>query len=236
MVRILIIVMFLLSSQPEGYAQQSIDLQASSIPAADCISIDALSAYIRQNFSSDTARVHAIYSWVANNISYDVARFQARDKSNGAPLPTAAEALSSGTAVCQGYSDLFIALCKGAGIEALRIGGYTKQQGKVSEIAHAWVAALLDGTWYLFDPTWGAGSVRNEVFVKRYNNRFFKVAPIKFIEDHMPCDPLFQFLSYPLSHRNSGTANRLLLQPLLITRTVLNYTPGYHSYYKRLPS
>jgi transglutaminase/protease-like cytokinesis protein 3 len=137
---------------------------------------------------------------VTTHISYDVARFLARDKNPVAPMPGAAEVLSSRMAVCQGYANLFVELCRGAGIEALVIGGYSKQQDKVSEISHAWVAAMLQEEWYLFDPTWGAGFVKDDVFVKRYNEQFYKVTPAKFIERHMPFDPMYQFLSYPVSY------------------------------------
>jgi hypothetical protein len=201
MPRILFIILFVFSSQLNSYGQQNTDAQAISIPVTDCASVDALSSYINRNFTTDSTRIRAIYTWITNNINYDVARFLAREKSPSSPSPTAAQVLSSRSGVCQGYSDLFVSLCKGVGIEALRIGGYTKQQGKVSAIAHAWVAAYLDGQWYLFDPTWGAGYVKNDVFVKRYNNIFYKVPPAKFIADHMPFDPLYQYLSNPLSNQ-----------------------------------
>ena len=68
-------------------------------------------------------------------------------------------------------------------------------------ISDAWVAAYIDGAWYLFDPTWGAGYVNNDTFFKRFNESFYKVMPAKFIEDHMPFDPMFQLLSYPLTNR-----------------------------------
>ncbi len=203
MPRVLFILLFVFSSQLNSYGQQNTDAQAISIPVADCASVDALSSYINRNFNTDSTRIRAIYTWITNHISYDVARFLAREKSpsGSSASPTAAQVLSSRSGVCQGYSDLFVALCKGAGIDALRIGGYTKQQGKVSAIAHAWVAAYLDGQWYLFDPTWGAGYVKNDVFVKRFNNIFYKVPPVKFIADHMPFDPQYQYLTYPLSHQ-----------------------------------
>lgn len=200
MIRILFTLMLFFSLPTNNYAQQNADVQLSSIPEANCVSIDALSSYIKQNFNSDSARIRAIYIWVTGHISYDVPRFLARDKSPNSPPPTAAEILSNRTGVCQGYSDLFVALCKGTGIDAIMISGFTKKNGQVGSVSHAWVAAVLDGAWYLFDPTWGAGYVRNDVFLKRFNDEFYKVSPTKFIADHMPFDPIYQLLPSPLSN------------------------------------
>jgi hypothetical protein len=200
MTRILITFLLFFISPLHIFAQPAIAVPSTPIPDASCVSIDAMTAYLRQNFNSDTARIRAIYNWVTTHISYDVQQFLARDKKPVSPSPTPAEVLSSRKGVCQGYSELFIALCKGSGINAVMVGGYSKQFGKVSDIGHSWVAILIDAGWYLFDPTWGAGYVKNDVFMKRYNDKYYKVTPIKFIEDHMPCDPMYQFLSYPLSH------------------------------------
>lgn len=186
-----------------NYAQtKNVDADAASIPEVNCTSVDALASYIKQHFSTDTDRVRAIYVWVANHISYDVKRFNDRDKNPDAPPQTVADVLSTHSAVCQGYSDLFVALCKALGINAIQVSGYTKNQGKVNIISHAWAAVELDGKWYFFDPTWGAGYVTDDdKFVKHFNNTFYKILPEKFIADHMPFDPMYEFLSYPLTNK-----------------------------------
>ncbi|HMK04087.1 MAG TPA: transglutaminase domain-containing protein [Ferruginibacter sp.] len=208
MLRILLIFILVFTGPLHNYAQQSGTAALNDIPAANCVSVDALASYIKQNYNSDSARIRAIYLWVTNNISYDVPRLLAREQRNSTPAQAAAETLTSRTAVCQGYADLFVALSNAAGIHAVEISGYGKQRGKISETAHAWAAAPIDGVWYLFDPTWGAGYVRNESFVKRFTDNFYKVSPEKFIADHMPFDPMYQFLSYPLTNREfmDGTA------------------------------
>jgi len=185
-----------------AYAQdKNIDDRAASIPEANCASVDALASYIKQNFSTDSARIRAIYVWVASHINYDVRRLQDIEKNPDQPPQPVTDVLSSRSAVCQGYSDLFVALCKGAGIEAIVISGYTKNQGKVNPVSHAWTAAQLNGEWYLFDPTWGAGYINEGRFVKSFNNSFYKVPPESLISDHMPFDPMYQFLSYPLTNK-----------------------------------
>ena len=220
MLKILFTLLFLYALEQTSFCQnKNIDAEATSIPETHCTSVDALAAYIKQNFTNDMARIRAIYVWVANHISYDVKRFLDREKNPGVPPQPVTDVLATRSAVCQGYSDLFVTLCKSVGINAIEVGGYTKFQGKVNIISHAWVAAQLAGQWYLFDPTWGAGYVSDDNrFTKKFNNSFYKVQPDKFISDHMPFDPLFQFLSYPLTNKefiNATTAS---------TKTVFRYS------------
>jgi hypothetical protein len=185
-----------------NYAQdKNTDIKAASIPEANCASVDALASYIKQNFTTDSARIRAIYVWITNHISYDVQRLKDMEKNPDMPVQTVANVLATRTTVCQGYSDLFVALCRGAGINAAMVCGYTKNQGKVDPISHAWAAAELGGEWYLFDPTWGAGYVKDDRFVRAFNNSFYKVPPAKLILDHMPFDPMYQFLSYPITNK-----------------------------------
>ena len=203
MIRILFITLVICILPQTSFCQnKTIDALATSIPESNSTSVDALAVFIKQNFTTDTARIRAIYVWIANHISYDVKRLLDREKNPDMPPQTVAHVLATRSAVCQGYSDLFVALCKAVGLNAIGVSGYTKFQGKVNIISHAWVAAQLEGRWYLFDPTWGAGYVSdNSRFTRMFNNSFYKVQPEKFIVDHMPFDPLYQFLSHPLTNK-----------------------------------
>ena len=207
--------LFLIIYFPQTIYSQQKDLYADSvIPEASCVSVDELSSYIKQNFVTDTAKIRAIYVWIANNITYDVARM--RDiKNNAQSQPqVVADVLKMRSAVCQGYSDLFVALCKNVGINALVVKGYVKTAGRIMPMSHAWVAAELGGEWFLFDPTWGAGYVNDNHFVKRFSNTFYKKYPKDLIFDHMPFDPLHQFLSYPIDNRefiNGTSSNNKIL-------------------------
>ena len=194
----------LISNFPQTTYSQQKNLYPDSviIPEASCISVDELSSYIKLNFATDTARINAIYSWITNNITYDVARME-NIKSNAQSKPQVlADVLTMCSAVCQGYSELFAAICKNVGINALVVSGYVKNDGRIMPMAHAWVAAELDGEWFLFDPTWGAGYLKSNYFVKSFNNAFYKKHPKDFIADHMPFDPLYQFLSYPINNKD----------------------------------
>ena len=90
------------------------------------------------------------------------------------------------------------------------IGGYVKQNGVVvSSVSHAWNAVELDHNWYLFDPTWAAGYVNSNKFTKKFSETYYKLPPAGMIKDHMPFDPMYQFMQYPLSNREftQGTAD-----------------------------
>jgi hypothetical protein len=86
------------------------------------------------------------------------------------------------------------------GIQSYVIEGYTKKDGKVGNLAHAWNAAKIDGKWYIFDPTWGSGYVDKGKFFKKMNNIYFKTDPKKMIISHIPFDYLWQFLNYPITN------------------------------------
>jgi hypothetical protein len=201
MIKIFLSVLVLCIIYQNSYSQdRGIDTRAASISGANCTSVDALGSFIKGNFETDEDRIRAIYIWITHHISYDVASFLAMERGvENQQQPTVAHVLASRKAVCQGYSELFVALCKGVGIDAILVSGFTKKQGKVSSISHAWVAASLGNEWHLFDPTWGAGYVQDKQFVRKFNNAFYKISPANLIIDHMPFDPLFQFLSYPLT-------------------------------------
>ena len=201
--RILILLLLVPAFQIDLAAQMSkeVDTKAAAIPAAHARSVESLGTYIKQNFQTEAERVRAIYVWIAEHISYDVARLQSmKNDPSYTPQPVT-DVLASRKAVCQGYADLFITLCKTVDIPATLVVGYTKREGKVQPISHAWVAAVINGEWKLFDPTWGAGYVEQDRFVKSFNNHFFQTAPEDLIQDHMPFDPVYQFLSQPLTHK-----------------------------------
>ena len=215
MIKILFSLSLLVIFSQNIYSQQKKSYtDADVIPEENCVSVDKLSAYIKQNFVTDTAQIRVIYVWIANNISYDVARLQNAKNNPQGPPQVVTDVLQMRSAVCQGYSDLFTALCKNVGINAIVVKGYVKNAGKVMPLSHAWVAAELGGEWFLFDPTWGAGYLNDNHFVKRFNNIFYKQYPKDFISNHMPFDPICQFLLYPINNREfidgASSTNKIL--------------------------
>jgi hypothetical protein len=112
-----------------------------------------------------------------------------------------ANVLKTRKGICMSYAELFSDIANKVGIKTYVISGYTKQNGFVDYIPHAWCAALIDSAWFLFDPTWGSGYVQNGKFVKQINNYYYQAKPEQIIKSHMPFDPLWQFLNYPVTNQ-----------------------------------
>lgn len=177
----------------------SIDKKIAAIPSNLTTSTDGIAAYINDNFKSESDKIRAIFFWTASNISYDV-----KNAFSLNPNKTASEkiekALKTKKGVCIHYAEVFNAIANKVGIKSLIIEGYTKQNGKISALPHAWCAANIDNKWYVFDPTWGSGYLSNGQFSKKINNYYFKSEPSKIISSHIAFDYLWQFLNYPISN------------------------------------
>jgi len=94
---------------------------------------------------NDHEKVKAIHDWVVSKVEYD----------QSLTNYTAYSALTTGLAVCQGYSLLTYKLMKEAGIPVLIA------EGSVNTGEHAWNMIELDGVWYHLDTTWDDPVIRN---------------------------------------------------------------------------
>jgi hypothetical protein len=177
-----------------------VDTKMAAIPNNATVTTDAISNYINTNFKSDTDKIRAVFYWTASNITYDIKNMFTQNPEETSQ-DRIANALKLKKGVCIHYAEVFNELASKIGVESRIIEGYTKQNGKVSNLSHAWIAAKIDNKWAVFDPTWGAGFVKNEVFVKRLNNIHFKTEPEKSIATHIPFDYLWQFLNYPITNQ-----------------------------------
>ncbi len=192
-----IITLLLFLLQQSIFSQPPAKESALTIPANLTYSTGAMSSFIKEHYFTDTAHVRAIFFWVANNISYDIEKFQ--NKTTG--IQPVEDVLKTRLAVCRGYADLFSELCNQCNISSMVIDGYTKQNGTISQIPHAWVAAKLDHKWYLFDPTWAAGYVKDNKFTKSYSETYYKLTPDVMLKDHMPFDPLYQLSEHTITNK-----------------------------------
>ncbi|MFV8377260.1 transglutaminase domain-containing protein [Flavobacterium sp. LB3R33] len=176
-----------------------VDAKMAVIPASSTTSTDAIAKYINSNFKTETDRIRAVFYWTASNISYDVANMFTVNF-NETEQEKIAKTLRTRKGVCIHYAVVFNELSQKTGIQSYIIDGYTKQNGKVGDLAHAWTAAKIDKKWYLFDPTWGSGYVNNGRFSKKINNYYFKAEPAKIIASHISFDYLWQFSNYPITN------------------------------------
>jgi len=187
-----------------GYSQKvanysEIDKLALMAPTDHTSSAADMAHYFMLHFENDKDRTRAAFIWIATNLKYDVenmynAAFY-RDKEE-----LVKKILISKRGLCMHYATLYEALLTHMGIKSHIVTGYTRQQGQIDRIAHAWNAVYLDDNWYLSDATWGAGYVQNKRFIKEINNDYFLARPAAFAQSHMPFDPLWQFSEHPLNH------------------------------------
>ncbi len=166
------------------------------------------------DFKSDT--IESVFLWVTDNIRYDVKKLnklkeKPDPKGQKQPgksreerrLELISHALKYKKGVCEEYAAVFDALVKELGYEAFIVNGYTKKKnGNVNRsIGHAWNAVKVNGTWKLYDATWGAGYVvEGKRFEKAYKPEWYAVDPAEMIKRHMPFDPIWQ-LREPISYQ-----------------------------------
>jgi hypothetical protein len=177
-----------------------IDKKALQLPDSLAKTPEDIAGYIANSFGNDREKTRAIFIWIASNIQYDVENmfainfYEKREEKILKPL-------KSRKGICENYAALFNEICLKSGIKSFVIEGYTKQNGFTDYIPHAWCAAIVDNSWYLFDPTWGSGYITGGVFHKKINNNYFMVNPSLLIKSHMPFDYLWQFLNYPVTNQ-----------------------------------
>jgi hypothetical protein len=189
------------TSNIDRSAFQAIDQYALGTPESVAKSIDSLAAYLVQPAKNDFEKTRAIYRWITQNISYDFSAYLTKNYGS----TKAADVLTSRSSICEGYSGLFNALAKSAGLEVVTISGWAKGYSYnagdqiTGPTNHAWNAVKINGGWYLIDSTWGAGSIIQQRFVRKFDEGYFFTLPERFIYNHLPEDSKWQLLSTPLS-------------------------------------
>jgi len=198
---ILIIMVQTLYAQKVTLKEYSaIDKKALLLPDSLTKTTEDIAGYIRLNFKTDHEKSRAIFIWVASNIQYDVDNMFAinfdekTEEKISKPLKTR-------KGICENYAALFNDICSKVGLKSYVVVGYTRMNGDVNTIPHAWCAALIDSSLYLFDPTWGSGYVNDSKFYRKINNDYFKVNSSSLINSHMPFDYLWQFVNYPVTNQ-----------------------------------
>jgi len=180
-----------------------------------------LANYLAEQTNSDLETVRSFYVWIASNIVYDLKSF----RNNTYPDQDAEAVLAHRTGLCSGYANLFFQLCQERGITATIISGYSKgygyKPGKEFIVSdHSWNAVRLNGVWYLIDVTWASNqnNLNNRsVAGPLFNDDYFLTPPNKFVEDHLPLDPVWQLMNTPVPldvyEQNSQAIEKYLAQP-----------------------
>ena len=103
----------------------SIDLHARNCPISEEASIELLANYLQRKAITDLEKARSIYIWLTKNVSYDDIGFN-----SGIYGDLSAEGvLKSRKAVCEGFSNLFLALGKQMKLEIQKVSGYAKGYG-----------------------------------------------------------------------------------------------------------
>jgi hypothetical protein len=181
--------------RPEPFA--AIDRHALKAPGEAEQSVETLAEYLAGPATNDLDKVRAVYRWITDRISYDYESLRAGTRGDNSPEGV----LRYRKCVCQGYAELFEALAKKMGLEAVMIRGNVKQKGSgsVEFERHGWNAAKVDGEWKLFDATFGAGAVIGQKWTKMPNEFFFQAPPELLLFSHFPEDANWQFRDSPLT-------------------------------------
>lgn len=106
---------------------------------------------------SEYEKATAIYDYICSHVTYDYAHVE---NASYTLQFSAYAAMMEGTAVCQGYANLYYRMCKESGIPARLIAGLG-QGGP-----HAWNIVRIGGLWYNADATWDAGTGRYDWYLQ----------------------------------------------------------------------
>ncbi len=178
---------------------KKIEEHVNNTPYESTKSTRALSTYLTNTFKNEDEKFAAIYFWVGKNIKYDVKQMY-KSRKYFSTKELVDEVLKYKKGVCQHYSELFNELSLLAGLKSYVLTGYGKEHGKVMNLAHAWNAIKIGNNWHFVDVTWGSGYIQNNQFKQDFKIKYFMVTPEKFINDHIPFDPMWQLLPYPIKY------------------------------------
>ena len=191
----------------------ALDYRAVYIPLAETQTSATIAAYIQTHFKTDQEKLAAIYSWVATNIRYDT--------DSMLPINWSLEQQEKVTAtlrrrkgVCENYAILFTDIANKAGFPSFVVSGFSKAAGSLHNSGHTWSAVLFQQQWYLCDPTWDNST--------RGGLNYFMVSPEEFIASHMPFDPLWQLLQYPITGQDfrRGSTHQKKVAPVNVNECV----------------
>lgn len=170
------------------------------LPVGATRTVSSLATYLKSHYQSDKERLWALYSWEAGHIKYNYESMGQQHKMTK-EMELAQWTLDNRVGVCANFAQLFYSVARLMGVECYLVPGYVVTENRVRDNGHEWCACIIQGKPYIFDPTWGGGYLLNNVqYVPKLNPDFFMVSPERMVLTHMPEDPMFQFLDYPISY------------------------------------
>lgn len=182
----------------QDYQYTQTDETGLGAPDSKSTTTKDVAAYINKYCKSDEQKVRAIYVWIISHITYstDSGQFVVTDEDREKLV---AAGMRRRKGLCENFAAIFDDICKKAGLHSFAIEGYTQHKNGDDNTSHAWNAAMINNEWFLFDPTWDAVQPGLSSPVK---TSYFMRSPAEFIQNHMPFDPMLQFLDHPVTFKD----------------------------------
>lgn len=228
------------------------DSIANSYHGADLKSVPKLSLQLTSNLKTDVEKLRSIFMWITKNISSDNTVYERNKRkrrqfehdsvkliewNHHIRRKTIANLLKKKKTVCTGYAYLLKEMCRHAGIKAKIVNGFSRtadtEHEDIKYPNHSWNVVLLNGKWYLCDPTWATGMFdpNTYTFDFEYQEGFFLANPELFIKNHYPLDskwallgdetPSFEeFLDGPLLYNAAFDYGIIYQGPLKMNNTI----------------
>lgn len=125
--------------------------------------IKSLAETLSRGCGTDYEKALRIHDWVCENIYYDEDGVSSNNLDSTAYV--ASDVLYRRKAACLGYSNLYAALCRAAGLHCTVVTGYalgvtegesawTDESINTGDANHAWNEVNLEGRWVIVDATW----------------------------------------------------------------------------------
>lgn len=180
---------------------------------------EVMALYIAGDYTDDGSKAVALSYWITKNIQYDFKSYEEKRLFTY----NSDEVIRRKTALCGEYAQLFKDMCQAVGLKAEVVKGYTRGKDFLANDTlfrseHAWNAVKINGQWQLLDLTWanGSSSLAKQSFKKltlgtlgipykpkykyekKFRPEFLFVDPRKFVRHHLPEQPMFQLLKFPI--------------------------------------
>lgn len=190
------------TSKPLDFTK--IDAYARACPRSAERSIEKLAEYLGKGAANDWEKARVIYIWLCDNIKYDDDGYNDRDLGDN----SAKGVLDHKKGVCEGFSNLYLALGQALQLNIIKVSGYSKgysyRKGKkFNDTNHAWNLIKIQGAWHIFDATWGQGYGSREngdlVAEKEFDPFWFDTDPYAAIFSHLPEQAEYQLLEKPIA-------------------------------------
>ena len=157
---------------------------------------------IEKYCSNDTQKLSLVAGWIYDNIDFDLRKFYSGGIANDYKT-----VFSLKKGICGDYSNIFAAFCNKLNIVTEIIEGYVPEFDSDNKIYyetnHVWNVVKIGNNWYHCDLLGFSGYLEKKLngeirFVKKPNINNFMTQNISFLSEHIPADPIWQLLNYPI--------------------------------------